>query len=1059
MEDGGPHIRRRVSVRKRNRGSIESLCVAPAPAELQPSEDLEDEGAAGRRRRKTGSQEPAQENDSEEDMFNGYDSFTENSFLAQVEDLEQKYTQLPEHRELVTDSATKGLCSESMENKLPVFAVSSSADPETNQHIKNQSAADGPAGPEPDSDLLFDVPSSQILYFERIQNSSNDLGDQSAKERDGNSHKSLNEEPAFSHQELPQTNDDLSEARASSETSRRKSIADHLKSAMAGNATAQTPVFSRSKHLKETLLSEEISVARKAMESPSDDLGPFYSLPSKVRDLYAQLKGIKKLYDWQHTCLTLSSVQKRKNLIYSLPTSGGKTLVAEILMLQELLCRQKDVLMILPYVAIVQEKIASLSSFGVELGFFVEEYAGSKGKFPPTKRREKRSLYIATIEKGHSLVNALIETGRISSLGLVVIDELHMIGEGSRGAILEMTLAKVLYTSKTTQIIGMSATLNNVQDLQEFLKAEYYTSQFRPVELKEYLKVNDTIYEVDSRAENGMTFSRLLNYKYSDALKKMDPDHLVALVTEVIPNYSCLVFCPSKKNCENVAEMLCKFLSKDFLNHREKEKSEVIKNLRDMGNGKVCPVLKRTVPFGVAYHHSGLTSDERKLLEEAYSTGVLCLLTCTSTLAAGVNLPARRVILRAPYVAREFLRRNQYKQMIGRAGRAGIDTVGESILLLQEKDKQQVLELINGPLENCYSHLVEELTRGIQTLFLSLISLKIATSLGDLYQFMNSTFFGVQQKILLKEKSLWEITVESLSYLTEKGLLRRDSCGASEEAQCCFHITKLGHASFKGAIDLAYCDILYRDLKKGLEGLVLESLLHLVYLTTPYDLAAQSEPDWMVYFRQFSQLSPAEQNVAALLGVSESFIGKKASGQAIRKKVDKNIVNRLYLSFVLYSLLKETNVWSVSEKFNMPRGHVQSLLTGAASFSSSVLHFCEELEEFWVYRALLVELTKKLTYCVKAELIPLMEVTGVLEGRAKQLYGAGYKSIMHLANANPDVLVRTIEHLSRRQAKQIVSSAKMLLHEKAQTLQEEAEELLRWPADLPGLGASNTEKA
>ncbi|KAM7326598.1 hypothetical protein ACRRTK_015076 [Alexandromys fortis] len=947
MENGGPRIRRRVSVRKRNRGSLESLCVAPAPAELQPSDDLEDEGAAGRRRRKTGSPEPAQENDSEEDMFNDYDSFTENSFLAQVEDLEQKYTQLPEHRELVTDSATEGLCSESMENKLPVFAVSSSTDPETNQHIKNQSAADGPAGPEPDSDLLFDVPSSQILYFERIQNSSNDLGGQSAKERDGNSHKLLNEEPAFSHQELPQPNDDLAETRASSETSRRKSIADHLKSAMAGNATAQTPVFSRSKHLKETLLSEEISVARKAMESPSDDLGPFYSLPSKVRDLYAQLKGIKKLY----------------------------------------------------------------------------EYAGSKGKFPPTKRREKKSLYIATIEKGHSLVNALIETGRISSLGLVVVDELHMIGEGSRGAILEMTLAKVLYTSKTTQIIGMSATLNNVQDLQEFLKAEYYTSQFRPVELKEYLKVNDTIYEVDSRAENGMTFSRLLNYKYSDALKKMDPDHLVALVTEVIPNYSCLVFCPSKKNCENVAEMLCKFLSKDFLNHREKEKSRVIKNLRDMGNGKVCPVLKRTIPFGVAYHHSGLTSDERKLLEEAYSTGVLCLLTCTSTLAAGVNLPARRVILRAPYVAREFLRRNQYKQMIGRAGRAGIDTVGESILLLQEKDKQQ-----------------------------------IATSLGDLYQFMNGTFFGVQQKILLKEKSLWEITVESLNYLTEKGLLQRDSCGASEEAQCCFHITKLGHASFKGAIDLAYCDILYRDLKKGLEGLVLESLLHLVYLTTPYDLAAQSEPDWMVYFRQFSQLSPAEQNVAALLGVSESFIGKKASGQAIRKKVDKNIVNRLYLSFVLYSLLKETNVWSVSEKFNMPRGHVQSLLTGAASFSSSVLHFCEELEEFWVYRALLVELTKKLTYCVKAELIPLMEVTGVLEGRAKQLYSAGYKTIMHLANANPDVLVRTIEHLSRRQAKQIVSSAKMLLHEKAQTLQEEAEELLRLPADLPGLGASDTEK-
>ncbi|XP_023581484.1 helicase POLQ-like isoform X4 [Trichechus manatus latirostris] len=563
MDEGGSRIIRRVSLRKRNRPSLGSVCAAPAAAELKPGNVEDEEMVAGSRRRKTVGVQPV-EYDSEEDMFGDYDSFTENSFLAQVDDLEQKYMQLPEHREHDTDLAIEDLCSESIkDSKLNITTVDNFTALKTDEPTKNQCGQEDVAI-EPGTDLLYDVPSSQVLYFENLQNSSNDWGNQFTKEKDWNSssHQTVNEELSHSCIEQPQQNDQSSsEVRTSSDTTRRKSLKDHLKSTMTGNAKAQTPVFSKTKQLKETLLSEEINVAKKTLESSSDDRGPFYSLPSKVRDLYVQFKGIEKLYEWQHTCLTLNSVQERKNLIYSLPTSGGKTLVAEILMLQELLCRRKDVLMILPYVAIVQEKISGLSTFGMELGFFVEEYAGSKGRFPPVKRREKKSLYIATIEKGHSLVNSLIETERISNLGLVVVDELHMIGAGSRGAVLEMTLAKILYTNKTTQIIGMSATLNNVEDLQEFLQAEYYTNQFRPVELKEYLKINDEIHEVDSKAENGITFSRLLNYKYSDTLKKMDPDRLVALVTEVIPNYSCLVFCPTKKNCENVAEMICKFLS------------------------------------------------------------------------------------------------------------------------------------------------------------------------------------------------------------------------------------------------------------------------------------------------------------------------------------------------------------------------------------------------------------------------------------------------------------------------------------------------------------------
>nr|XP_033819703.1 helicase POLQ-like isoform X2 [Geotrypetes seraphini] len=970
---------------------------------------------------------------SDDDLFGDYDSFAEDpSMLDQVDYMEGRCMVFADsimpfngnvHPKTTVNSINNPELQSEKSNKVVMDRGNVVAWKNEKQCVLFKTAGDlEKKNKETGDELANDLPCSQNFYDVNIDEN---LNLESNKERDfieksNQIHSSHNKVSKFSSSQGPEYNkgggDLLSKSR-NCDFSKQKSLAEHLKNTLAGNAKAPTSHVSRPKKFKEAVLSEETDVAKKTIETSSDvDIGPFYGLPSKVKNLFHKLQGIKELYEWQHACLTLETLQQRKNLIYSLPTSGGKTLVAEILILQELLCRQRDVLMILPYVAIVQEKVRGLSAFGVELNFLVEEYAGSKGRFPPTKRRVKKSVYVATIEKGQSLINSLIETGRIGDLGLVVIDELHMLGEGSRGAILEMTLAKILYTSATTQIIGMSATLNNVEDLQQFLKAEYYTNDFRPVQLKEYVKLQDSIYEINSKAENFFTFSRLLNYKYSSNMQKMDPDHLIALVTEVIPNYSCLVFCPTKKNCENVAEMICKYLSKGYITHREKNKQNLIKELKSIGDGGLCPVLKRTVPFGIAYHHSGLTNDERRLIEEAYSAGILCLLTCTSTLAAGVNLPARRVVIRAPYVARDFLKRAQYKQMIGRAGRAGIDTAGESILIVQEKEKQL-----------------------------------ISKTPKEIYHFMCGTFFSVQQKHLSKEKSIWDITRESLEYLMEKGLISGQlSIEKEQEYQETLQVSKLGQATFKGSIDLAYSDILYRDLKKGLEGLVLDNFLHLIYLVTPYDMVSHCNPDWMIYLRQLNILSPTEQKLTATVGVPESLIAKKASGQAVKKGIDSGIVNRLYLAFVLYTLLKETNIWNVSEKFILSRGYVQNLLNSAASFASCVLHFCEELDEFWAYKPLLIEVTKRLTYCVKTELIPLMEVGGVLEARAKQLYNAGYKTVAHLANANPEVLLKTIEHMSRRQAQQIVSSAKMLLNEKAEALQEEVEDLLKMPEDLPG---------
>nr|XP_046232064.1 helicase POLQ-like isoform X3 [Scatophagus argus] len=840
---------KRVHSRKRSRDSLKShltpakkrggdTCSQPCPQNRRPSSIMADGQAA--------------EYCSDTDLFGDYDSILEDSsVLAKLDDVEQN-----ERRRDIQPSAN-------VADQLDLTPLRPSKDVAWKQSCRDiltdsilDSLADEP---------LEDLASSQQQFQDQV------LQNAKRSRLQGGGKTSM---PFRNTDWTPEVGTEANvEAQTTRPTKVRRSVADQLKRTMVCNAAAPSSV-SRTVGLKEAVVSEEISVAMQAMETVSaetTDLGPFFGLPTKVKDLMHKLRGIKTLYDWQETCLNLDCVQERKNLIYSLPTSGGKTLVAEILILRELLCRKKDCLFILPYISLVQEKVRGLASFGLELDFMVEEYAGSKGKFPPVKRRSKASLYVATIEKAHSLVNSLIESSRMENLGLVVVDELHMLGDGSRGALIEMTLAKVLYVSKTTQIIGMSATLGNIDDLQTFLKAENYTNDFRPVQLKEFVKLNDTIYEVDAKEEDCFRFSRLLNFKAKS--------------------------------------------------------------------------------------------------------------------------------------------------------------------------------LVCAPMENCYSNLLHDGGKCLQSLILSLVGLNITSSVDQVIDFLSGTLLYVQQRHLCVETSLWDVVRRCVNLLKDKDLITVNAQPHGQTLQ----VTKLGKATYKGSVDLTFSDVLYRDLSKGLDGLLLNSCLHLVYLVTPYDMISQCKPDWMTYFRQFTLLSAAEQRMSAVVGVPESFIARKAAGQTVKKGVDMEAVGRMYLALVLFGLLKETNLWSIADKFQLSRGFVQTLVNSSSAFCSCVLHFAEELEEFWPYKALLTELTRRLSYCVKAELIPLMEVAGVMESRAKQLYNAGYKTLTHLANADPAVLSKAIENLYRKQANQIVASAKMLVNEKAAALQEEVDDLLTIPSDLPTL--------
>ncbi|XP_047478541.1 helicase POLQ-like isoform X2 [Penaeus chinensis] len=838
---------------------------------------------------------------------------------------------------------------------------------------------------------------------------------------------------------------------------------------------------------------EVVAAAMEAVETNLNDdfeLGPFFGLPSKVLDVLSAHRGISKLYDWQEECIIKGSGSE--NLIFSLPTSGGKTLVAEVLMLRQLLLKKQNALLILPYVALVQEKVRGLAPFGVELEFLIEEYAGSRGSFPPKAKRKKSVLYIATIEKASGLVNALLETDRMQELGLVVVDEVHMLAEpGGRGAMLESIITKLRYAARKVQLVAMSATVGNLNELASFLGAQLYTGNFRPVELAEYVKIINQIWEINTSArveEDLLKNKRLSCFPYSQEQKKIDIDMVGGLVGEVVPEHSCLVFCPTKRNCETLAELVCRILPKELTKVRVTDKRALYRALSEEGSGVVCPILRRTIPYGVAYHHSGLTEGERRLLEEGYLAGTLCCLCCTSTLAAGVNLPARRVIIRSPYTGSAFLTRARYKQMVGRAGRAGLDTCGESFLILQPKDTKEAGLLLLSPVEVCTSTLADQEWHGLTGLVFTSLGLGVAVTLPQLKALTRRSLLTLQANRLnidvepqvdkivedLRAQGLVRIKVDVLEQKSSKGAAAESSGskgGQSEQSQnsticnsssssppslendmaqiinrpICENdiltVSRLGRAAVKGNVELKLAGQLYKDLCHARENLAVNSHLHLLFLVTPYDAAENIKiiPD--VYYSAYSKLATDEVKVAKVLGITEAVMVRISMGQNV-KKVKESVLKRFYLALLLFQLWSGMSIWEASEMFRIHRGFTQQALSSSSAFASCVFHFCQELEELWAFRDLLANFTRQLSGCCTAELLPLLDLPSVKKGRARLLYNAGYHTLKDIANANAKDLTQCVDHLPFRTAAQIVSSAKMLLLEQAEALQGEAEEVL-----------------
>ncbi|XP_008563156.1 PREDICTED: DNA polymerase theta [Galeopterus variegatus] len=714
-----------------------------------------------------------------------------------------------------------------------------------------------------------------------------------------------------------------------------------------------------------------------------------WGLPKAVLEKYHSF-GVKKMFEWQAECLLLGKVLEGKNLVYSAPTSAGKTLVAELLILKRVLEMHKKALFILPFVSVAKEKKYYLQNLFQEVGIKVDGYMGSTS---PAGRFSSLDIAVCTIERANGLINRLIEEKKMD---------------------LQADLVSPLCNA--VQIVGMSATLPNLELVASWLNAELYYTDFRPVPLLESIKIGNSIY--DSSMKLMREFQPMLQVKG-------DEDHIVSLCYEtILDNHSVLLFCPSKKWCEKLADII----AREFYNvyHQaeglvkpfkflpvmleQKGLLEVMDQLKYLPSG-LDSVLQKTVPWGVAFHHAGLTFEERDIIEGAFRQGLIRVLAATSTLSSGVNLPARRVIIRTPIFSGRPLDILTYKQMVGRAGRKGVDTVGESILVCKNSEKSKGIALLQGSLKPVCSCLQrqegEEVTASMVRAILEIIVGGVASTSQDMQTYASCTFLAASMKegnqgIQTNQDSFQLGAIEAcVMWLLENEFIQITEASDGTEGKV-YHPTHLGSATLSSSLSPTDTLDIFADLQRAMKGFVLENDLHIVYLVTPM-FEDWTVIDWYRFFCIWEKLPTSMKRVAELVGVEEGFLARcvkgKVAARTERQHRQMAIHKRFFTSLVLLDLISEVPLKEINQKYGCNRGQIQSLQQSAAIYAGMVTVFSNRLG--WHNMELLLsQFQKRLTFGIQRELCDLVRVSILNAQRARFLYASGFLTVADLARAS-----------------------------------------------------------
>lgn len=752
---------------------------------------------------------------------------------------------------------------------------------------------------------------------------------------------------------------------------------------------------------------------------------------------------ITSLRPWQRELFSTPEWrEQKKSAIILVPTSGGKTLAADVAIAQQLALDDKSkIIYALPFVSLASEKTTEFRARFPEhqVRPFYQNIGG------PDFRRGQ--IAICTYEKVHSLLNCAIKDNYINQFKLVVIDEIHMIGENQRGAVIEAMIVKLLLLRPHVEIriIGLTATLNknDAIRLSNWIDGFIYICATRPSRIKHYYKGKD-----------GQLF--LMDKGVSKPIIKLksipeDTKHILNPIRNSLkqrPSSTILVFVNTRKQTIQVAEFLAKFMfheSPDLptLKPPDKrlmaEREFLIQRLSRTETG-LDPHLGFCVKQGVAFHHAGMLLEERKIIEDAGRDSIISVIVATTTLSAGINIRSvSRVIIYDIYRNDQNRKRiliptAVYTQMAGRAGRD--ESQGGDVFILSqigdEKEKNDSLKLSQQSIEDMEPHLLAD---GIaDRFFLQCLVSGLLNPIGGTKMFVSTCL----QSCIEKDKKKNKIIADEI-----KSRLRKDSL--IEEIQTKNKNDDDLNSSFNDSIAIENDDDDDDDLKptalgcaiagssmsidEGLElkeaidklqkNLCLKDEVHLLYLCVPPSaISLQSTPNYENEI--WRQLYNEHKEVLKLITSLDSNTferhliltmrngGKKMNSSASNQMaiIDREL-DRFFYACLLQKLIAEQSVNEIVNYFGVTRGSVQSLQMQAATFAGQSVRFCETTGCRTLGRAL-DTFRERLNFGVKNELLPLMKLPSCSRFTARILVTNRIPTPIELSELNEEEIAHLI---------------------------------------------------